>query len=195
VALSILLQDDDGYTMVDTNAAFAIKREPSSYEQPVLRRIRQASPANANLPSDDNYDNISDVETTTTIPIATSHALKLPAEYNKVMSEDSNVQKPPTVYDRVAPDSVSESHDYYNQGTIKQQLDDGYHMLEAGNMSPANNMPMLEPNGHVHVAQKAKTLTPAQSNYETPLDADMKSHIIPAKFSGVLDNYETPLDA
>lgn len=188
--------------------AFEEQQQPSYYEQPVVKHIKQSplkQTMNANTSTDADYD-IPDMDS---IPIATSHSLKLPAEYDEVTGESNGLELSPE-YDEV----VGVSHDYLNQQDPPvQEFDSGYHLLEDVSMSPSrkhqssgsvsneySRIPtpvMQEPtldrpsqpsNSHVHT-RKSKTLTPAPTDYETPVDADAKGHTIPANF----ENYETPL--
>lgn len=209
VQLMYYLQE--GYSEIDPTMAFEMEPPAGTYEQPV-KRIKQSPPkqtTNANTSNAADYD--SPYVGSGTIPITTSHSLKLPADYDEVPGDSLEVSAMAN-YDEI----VDKSHDYLNQQDSPiQEYDSGYHMLGDASTSPTSThkfgksvsneytTPLLhEPRPHypsqssnvrAH-AQKAKTLALAAMDYETPLDANtnVKSHTIPANFQG---NYETPLDA
>ena len=83
-----------------------MKRQPSAYEQP--KTIKQTPPKQTTI---DDYDTPLELESST-LPIATSHTLKLPAEYDEVAGEplDQNPpagsKKPAALYDEVPMEQI-----------------------------------------------------------------------------------------
>lgn len=196
--MTCILQGDDGYEELDPDG-FEIRSQPIEYEQPAKRRVKLTPPkptATTSEPSDSNYDIPDGIEGLTldssTIQITTSHALKLPAEYNEVPGISPN--------------------EYQNLPEAESEFNGSYHMLES-NMSPTSSEyyqptpPMEDPvlatpsktaNVRPSRSKKAMTFAASQGDYEVPVDAEEgKRHTIPAHFPSDYgnDDYETPLDA
>lgn len=171
-----------------------MKRQPSANEAPATKHTKQTHSTQVESTNDSDYDIPDGMQglmmDSGSIPIATSHGLKLPAEYDEVC--------PP---------------EYQNhKDSLEPEFDSGYQMLDECNMSPSithymgsvgnkyTNMsdptivyPSQPSNSQT---QKAKTLTAVQMDYETPVDADVRSHTLPTIFNGDLqEDYGTPLDA